>query len=315
MKGVLVTGANGFVGQVLLTKLVSAGYRVRATTRHKAPTGMDARLGVKWYTAPDMAEMPIEGCDTVIHLAARVHVMHERVGNPLAEFRRANVDATEQLARRAAASGVRRFVFLSSVKVNGQDTRPCHPFRADDVPSPEDAYALSKLEAETTLRRVAEQTGLEVVIIRPPLVYGPGVKGNFLSLLNWLRYGIPLPLASLKNRRSFVGVDNLCDLIATCTIHPAAANEIFLVSDDHDLSTPELLRLVGDAMGHPARLWPFPPSWLLRGGAMLGKTGMMQRLCGDLQIDMEKTKSMLAWRPPIDLETGLHRIFNNDRIR
>lgn len=237
--------------------------------------------------------------------------MDEQSADPLAAFRQVNVVASECLARRAAAAGVKRFVYLSSIKVNGEETAPGRPFFAQDDPAPEDAYGISKHEAEITLRRVAQETGLEVVIIRSPLVYGPGVKGNFQTMLNWLRRGLPLPLASLRNRRSLVGVDNLCDLIKTCLTHPGAANETFLVSDDHDLSTAELLRLVGHAIGHSARLWPLPTSWLLSGAAMIGKRGFARRLCGNLQVDIGKTKSLLGWAPPVEVETGLRRICTN----
>ncbi len=251
----------------------------------------------------------LDGCDAVVHLAARVHVMRERAADPLAEFRRVNVEATERLARSAAAAGARRFVFVSSVKVNGEETTAGEAFCADDAPAPEDAYGVSKHEAEEALRRVGVETGLEIVVIRPPLVYGPGVKGNFRTMLDWLRRGLPLPLASLDNRRSFVGVDNLCDLILCCLSHPDAANETFLVSDGQDLSTPELLRLAGDAMGLPARLWPCPPSLLKGAAALVGKPGIAQRLCGNLQVDISKTREVLGWHPLFSVEEELRRIF------
>ncbi len=235
--------------------------------------------------------------------------MRERAVDPLAEFRRANVSVSELLARRAAAAGVRRFVFLSSVKVNGEETVHGRPFRADDAPAPEDDYGVSKYEAELALRRVAAETGLEVVIIRPPLVYGPNVKGNFQTMLNWLRRGLPVPLASLDNRRSMVGLDNLCDLILTCLSHPRAANETFLVSDGHDLSIAELLRLAGEAMGRTARLWPCSPSLLKGAATMVGKPGIARRLCGNLQVDIRKTQDVLGWHPPFSVEEGLRSIF------
>lgn len=303
----LVTGATGFVGQALLPKLVAGEYAVRAVSRRQMPTGV--RAGIDWVVADLPSAASLDGCDAVVHLAARVHVMRERAADPLAEFRRVNVDATERLARRAAAAGVRRFVFLSSVKVNGEETAPGQPFRADDAPTPEDAYGVSKYEAEEALHRVAAETGLEVVIIRPPLVYGPGVKGNFRTMLDWLRRGLPLPLASLGNRRSLVGVDNLCDLILTCLSHPRAANETFLVSDGRDLSTAELLRLAGEAMGRPALLWPCPPSLLKGAAAMVGKPGIARRLCGNLQVGIGKTQDVLGWHPPFSVEEGLRRIF------
>lgn len=309
---VLVTGASGFVGRALIPILIENDWEVTALSRGRAPLqyGCDAR--VTWCRVADIdRDLPLSGCNVVVHLAARVHVMDEQSADPLAEFRQVNVVATERLARQAAAAGVRRLVYLSSVKVNGEETAPGRPFLAEDEPAPEDAYGISKHEAEIALRRVAQETGLEVVIIRPPLVYGPGVKGNFQTMLTWLRRGLPLPLASLENRRSLVGVGNLCDLIQICLTHRSAANETFLVSDDHDLSTAELLHFAGRAMGHPVRLWRFPVSWLQRGAAMIGKRGVARRLCGNLQVDIGKTKSSLDWVPPVDVETGLRRIFGN----
>lgn len=305
----LVTGAAGFVGRALLPKLLAAGFRVRAVSRSPVKVGGDATV-IEWQSCSDIEDATLEGCDTLIHLAARVHVMRETEADALAAFRRVNVDLAERLARRAVAAGVGRFVFLSSIKVNGEETRPGCPFFADDTPAPEDAYGLSKCEAEQALRRISEETGMEVVVIRPPLVYGPGVKGNFRSMLDWLDRGVPLPLASLDNRRSFVGVDNLCDLIVRCVTHPGAANQTFLVSDDQDLSTPDLLRLAADALGRPARLWPFPPALLEQTAALLGKGGIARRLCGSLQVDIGKTKSLLSWAPPVTAREGLRRIFD-----
>lgn len=309
---VLVTGASGFVGGALLPILIENAWEVIALSRGAPPPQNGFGRRANWCRIADFDfDLPLAGCNVVVHLAARVHVMDEQSADPLAEFRLANVAATERLARQAATAGVKRFVYLSSIKVNGEETAPGRPFSAEDVPAPEDAYGISKHEAEVVLRRVALETGLEVVIIRPPLVYGPGVRGNFKWMLNWLQRGLPLPLALLNNRRSLVGVGNLCDLIHICLTHPGAANEIFLVSDDHDLSTAELLRLAGQAMGHPARLWPFPPSWLRRGAAMIGKRAIASRVCGNLQVDIGKTKSSLDWAPPVDVKTGLSQIFDN----
>ena len=310
----LVTGATGFVGKALLPKLLAAGFRIRAVSRSPVKAGRDA-AAIEWQSCSDIGDAPLEGCDTLIHLAARVHVMRETEADALAAFRRVNVDLAERLARRAVAAGVRRFVFLSSIKVNGEETRPDHPFSADDTPAPEDAYGVSKCEAEQALRRIAEETGMEVVVIRPPLVYGPGVKGNFRSMLDWLGRGVPLPLALLDNRRSFVGVDNLCDLILTCLTHPGAANQTFLVSDDQDLSTPELIRMAADALGRPARLWPFPPALLERLATLLRKGGTARRLCGNLQVDIGKTKSLLSWAPPVTAIEGLRRILDERPVQ
>ena len=243
-----------------------------------------------------------------MHLAARVHVMNDKSSDPLAEFRRVNVEGTAALARQAAVAGVRRFVFLSSVKVNGEFTKPGHPFTADDVPSPEDPYGVSKHEAEQLLRKIAIETGMEVVIIRPPLVYGPGVKANFESMMRWLARGVPLPLAAVtQNRRSLVALNNLVDLIVTCLNHPAAANQTFLVSDGEDLSTTQLLKRMGAAIGQPARLFYLPPALLKLGATIINKPGIYQRLCGSLQLDIAKTRQLLGWIPPVSVDEGLRR--------
>lgn len=309
MGPLFITGATGFVGAALLPRLIGAGFRVAASTRVRNADCFDSQT-VSWQSVSSLDDdLPLIGTDAVIHLAARVHVMKESAADPLADYRRVNVDLTERLARRAAAAGVRRFVFLSSVKVNGEETLPGRPFRADDTPAPEDAYGISKHEAEQALRRVSVETGLEVAIIRPPLVYGPNVKGNFRTMLDWLRRGLPLPMASLDNRRSLVGVDNLCDLILTCLSHPQAANETFMISDGRDLSTAELLRMAGEAMGRPARLWPCPTLLLKSAATLVGKPGIARRLCDDLQVDIGKTRRVLGWQPPFSLEEGLCRIF------
>ena len=243
-----------------------------------------------------------------MHLAARVHVMNDKNPDPLAEFRRVNVEATANLARQAAAAGVKRFVFLSSVKVNGEFTEAGQPFTADDAPAPEDPYGVSKHEAEELLRQIAAETGMEVVIIRPPLVYGPGVKANFQSMMRWLARGVPLPLAAVtENRRSLVALDNLVDLIVTCLNHPAAANQTFLVSDGEDISTAELLNRMGAAMGKPARLFYLPPTLLKLGASVLKRPGIYQRLCGSLQLDIAKTRQLLGWTPPVSVDEGLRR--------
>lgn len=250
----------------------------------------------------------LRNVDQIVHLAARVHVMNDKCSDPLAEFRRVNVEGTAALARQAAVAGVRRFVYLSSVKVNGEFTEAGHPFTADDAPAPEDPYGVSKHEAEQLLRQIAAETGMEVVIIRPPLVYGPGVKANFESMMRWLARGVPLPLAAVtRNRRSLVALDNLVNLIVTCLHHPAAANQTFLVSDGEDLSTAQLLKRMGSAMGHPARLFYLPPALLQLGAAVLNKPGIYQRLCGSLQLDITKTRQLLDWTPPVSVDEGLRR--------
>jgi len=234
--------------------------------------------------------------------------MNEDAGDPLAEFRRVNVDGTLRLARQAAEAGVRRFVFVSSIKVNGEHSQPGHPFTADEIPAPGDPYGVSKCEAEAGLRALSQETGMEVVIIRPPLVYGPGVKANFLAMMRWLQRGVPLPLGGVTaNRRSLVFLDNLVDLIVTCIDHPAAANQTFLVSDDEDLSTAALLRRMAAALGRPARLVPVPAGLIVFGAKLIGRPGIAQRLCGSLQVDIGKTKAFLGWAPPISVDEGLRR--------
>ncbi len=250
-----------------------------------------------------------------MHLAARVHVMNDKSPDPLAEFRRVNVEGTVALARQAAIAGVRRFVFLSSVKVNGEFTEAGHLFTADDAPAPEDSYAVSKYEAEQLLRQIAAETGMEVVIIRPPLVYGPGVKANFESMMRCLARGVPLPLAAVtNNRRSLVALDNLVGLIVTCLNHPAAANQAFLVSDGKDLSTAQLLKRMGAAIGQPARLFYLPPTLLKLGASVLNRPGIYQRLCGSLQLDIAKTRQLLGWTPPVSVDEGLRRAAEGFRL-
>jgi nucleoside-diphosphate-sugar epimerase len=245
--------------------------------------------------------------DAVIHLAARVHVMKDTAPDPLAEFRRVNVHGTLNLTRQAAAAGVKRFVFVSSVKVNGESTLAGQAFTEADAPNPQDAYGVSKLEAEQGLREIAAQAGMEVVVIRPPLVYGPGVKANFAALMRAVRRGWPLPLGAVHNQRSLVALDNLVDFIVTCTTHPQAANQTFLVSDAHDLSIPQLVRGLARAAGVPARLLPVPV-WVLQAGAtLLGKGDAVRRLCGNLQVDISKARELLAWVPPVAVDEGLRR--------
>lgn len=301
---VLITGGTGFVGQLLARTIQAQGHDVVRAVRQAQPDSVLISTvdgSTSWHEA-------LQGCDSVVHLAARVHVMNDKSTDPLREFRRVNVEGTANLARQAAAAGVRRFVSLSSVKVNGEATQVGHPFAADDTPSPEDPYGISKHEAELVLRQIAKETGMEVVIIRPPLVYGPGVKANFASMMRWLCRGIPLPLAAVThNRRSLVALDNLVDLIVTCLNHPAAANQTFLVSDGEDLSTAELLKRLGAAMGHPARLFYLPPVLLKLGALVSNKPGIYQRLCGSLQLDIAKTRQLLGWTPPVSVDEGLRR--------
>ncbi len=307
---VLVTGANGFVGQAVLLRLNGmSGVTAMGSVRR---AGKVADAGAPLVTVGELSAQTdwsgaLAGVQAVVHTAARVHVMQEAAADPLAEFRRVNVQGTLNLARQAAAAGVRRFVFISSIKVNGEATQLGCPFTADDTPAPLDAYGVSKMEAEQRLREIAVQTGMEVVIIRPPLVYGPGVKANFAAMVRWLKRGVPLPLGAIHNQRSLVALDNLVDLIVTCLTHPAAANQTFLVSDGEDVSTTELLRRMGQALGRPARLMPVPGGWLKLAATMVGKQDVAQRLCGSLQVDIEKTRRLLGWAPPISLDEGLRQ--------
>jgi len=256
-------------------------------------------------------DLALTGMDVVVHTAARVHVMDDSAQDPLTEFRDVNVTGTMNLARQAAAAGVKRFVFISSIKVNGEQTSGSQQFESTDSPALEDPYGVSKWEAEVGLKKLALETGMEVVIIRPPLVYGPGVKGNFASMIKLVEKGLPLPLGAIHNKRSLVALDNLVDLIITCIDHHAAANQTFLVSDGEDLSTTELLRGVAEAIGKPSRLIPVPASLLQFGATLLGKKAVAKRLLGSLQVDISHTQECLNWTPPLTVKQGLQRCFPN----
>lgn len=303
---VLLTGATGFVGRALVARLLTDNVLLTAAVRKKATVlGKQAKqVVVPELTAQSEWQPALAGQDVVIHSAARVHVMNDQSADPLAEFRKTNVDGTLNLARQAAASGVKRFIFISSIKVNGEGTAPGRPYNAFDTPVPQDPYGISKMEAEEGVRLIAQETGMEVVIIRPVLVYGPEVKANFRSMMNWMNKGVPLPLGAIHNKRSLVSLDNLVDLIVTCIDHPAAANQTFLVSDDEDLSTTEMLRRMARALGKPARLIPVPSAWLESGAALLGKRAVAQRLCGSLQVDIRHTRETLNWTPPVSVDEG-----------
>lgn len=301
---ILVTGANGFLGKVLCLELRASGLTVRAAVRTENFSGSDV---VRVSAIDDKTDWTdaLRDIVVVIHLAARVHVMTDKASNPLAEFRRVNVAGTENLARQAAHAGVKRLVYVSSIKVNGEATDGTGKFCELDVPDPQDPYGVSKYEAEQALHRVAAETGLEVVIVRPPLVYGAGVKGNFAQMLKVLARGIPLPLATVNNRRSLIYVGNLVDTLMLCATHPKAAGQTYLVSDGEDISTPDLLRQLGDAMGHPARLLPCPQALLTLAGRMTGKADQIERLLGSLRIDSGKIRRELGWTPPYTLQQGL----------
>ena len=305
--GILITGANGFVGCALTHHLLDAGWPVSCAMR--SDNMLDSRIRRK-VTVPsvdahtDWADA-LSGCEVVIHLAARVHVMHDSASDPLAEFRKTNVEGTLNLAQQAAAAGVKRFIFISSIKVNGEQTLPGRPFTEADVARPQDAYGQSKYEAEQGLMSIAKQIGMEVVIIRPPLIYGAGVKANFASMLHYVKRGMPLPLGAIHNKRSFVYLGNLLSLIECCIDHPAAANQVFLVSDGHDLSTTALLRCCAVALDVKARLLPVPQGVIEFFAAMLGKKAVAQRLCGNLQVDISKARTVLGWTPPVSVADGL----------
>jgi len=309
---VLVTGANGFLGGTLFRRLCS-GNDVECEGAVRSRPGI-INAADNMVTVGDMGAViewssVVSGIEVVVHTAARAHIMNDEVTDPLAEYRKVNVEGTLNLARQAAAAGVKRFIFISSIKVNGEQTATGQPFFSHDAPSPEDCYGISKHEAEQGLRELATETGMEVVIIRPPLVYGPGVKGNFASMIKLVGKGLPLPLGAVHNQRSLVALDNLVDLIITCIDHPGAANQTFLVSDGEDISTTQLLQGVAQAMGKPSRLIPVPASLLQFAATLLGKKSVAQRLLGSLQVDISHTQKCLNWTPRLTLKQGLQRCF------
>jgi nucleoside-diphosphate-sugar epimerase len=308
---ILVTGASGFVGRAVVCRLAADDDwgGVVAAVRHSQtclpPSVSVVNVGditptTDWASA-------LKNVVAVVHCAARVHVMKDSAANPLDAYRFVNVDGTLNLARQAALAGVRRFVYISSIKVNGEATKPGRPFTADDRPAPIDPYGISKMEAEEGLRALARETGMEVVIVRPPLVYGPGVKANFASMMRWIARGVPLPLGRIQNARSMVSLDNLVNLLITCLKHPAAAGETFLVSDGADVSTTELLHRTARAMGKNARLIPVPAHLLERCARMVGRQEVARRLCGSLHVDIDKTCRILGWQPPLTLDQGLEK--------
>ena len=303
-KSVLVTGATGFVGSRLVVKMSEAGFSViRALRRAGSVEGVvvgDIDGQTDWREA-------LQGVDVVVHLAARVHIMDDQASDPLAEYRKTNLDGTLKLAEAAVEQGVRRFVYLSSIKVNGESADADHPFTEADTPQPQGAYAVSKWEAEQALMAFAQRSGLEVVIVRPPLVYGPGVKANFQKLMGIVAKPYPLPLASVNNRRSLLGLENLVDFIVLCVTHPEAANEVFLVADAEAPSTPELIRKIAALRGMHCRLVCFPPALLRLAGKILHKNAMVSRVCDSLVIDAAKARELLGWQPRVSLDEELQR--------
>ncbi len=292
---ILLTGASGFVGAAFLKKLQREGCDVRALSR-----AFEMSKETNFATA-------LDGIGTVVHLAARAHVMQDAHADPLAAYRAVNVEGTLNLARQAAVAGVTRFVFVSSVKVNGERTEVGQAFTEADIPKPQDAYGISKHEAELGLRELAADTGMQIVIVRPPLVYGPGVRANFASLMTVVKRGWPLPLARVDNKRSLVALGNLVDFLFLCTSAPQAANQTFMVSDGCDVSTPELIKHMARAMGVREHLFPIPVAVLKVVSKLFGKTAAVQRVCESLQVDISKAKKLLGWTPPVPFDEGLRR--------
>ncbi|OBA00459.1 UDP-glucose 4-epimerase family protein [Halomonas sp. G11] len=308
---ILLTGATGFVGKRLVDQINDQGVHVlTCAVRRSGSAKYGHEVLVDGLHADTDWSSALSGQpEVVIHAAARAHVMKDEVPDPLAEYRKVNVEGTLHLALQAAKAGVSRFIYISSIKVNGEQTPKSKPFTVENVPTPQDPYGVSKLEAENGLLEIASETEMEVVIIRAPLVYGPGVKGNFASMIKLVEKGLPLPLGAIHNKRSLVALDNLVDLIITCVDHPAAANQVFLAGDGQDVSTTELFCGVAQAMGKPACLIPVHAGILMFGARLLGKQTVAQRLLGSLQVDISKTRKILGWEPPLTVEEGLRRCF------
>ena len=304
---ILVTGASGFVGRALCDAFLRAEYaKYSIVPAVRSPRGLPGECVVGEIDGKTDWRAALHGVHAVVHLAARVHLMRDVAADPLAQYRAVNVDGTLNLARQAAAAGVRRFVFVSSIKVNGEERTA--PYTEADTPAPEDAYALSKWEAEQGLRQIAAEAGLEgmeIVILRPPLVYGPGVGANFLALLRAVARGIPLPLGAISNQRSLIYVGNLVDAIRCCLEHPAAAGQTFLVSDGEAVSTPELVRRMAVALGRPTRLVALPVPLLRAAATLAGKSALAIRLLDSLSVDDTSIRRDLGWTPPFTLDEGL----------
>ena len=316
---ILVTGATGFVGQAVITELLRQEHNVVASVRkHSA----DLPLKIKQVNTGELSSAinwhdVVSNMAVVIHLAARVHVMNDDSSDPLTEFRRVNTEATLNLAKQAVMAGVKRFIFISSIKVNGEMTGAASPypeeegikerFTENDSFVPIDPYGLSKYEAEQGLLALAKDTGMEVVIIRPPLVYGPGVRANFASMVRWVNKGVPLPLGAVHNQRSLIALDNLVSFISHCIDHPKAANEVFLISDGEDVSTTELLQKVAKALGKKSRLIPVPVGLMTFAAKLIGKSDVANRLFGSLQVDSSKARNLLGWKPVITMDAQLKK--------
>ncbi len=313
---ILVTGGTGFVGGAFLARMNrEPRYNLSAVSRiadFKFPPYVKPVIveGLSWEA--DWTDA-VKGIDIIVHFAARAHTMHDNEADPLKWFRLVNVEGTLNLARQAACVGTKRFIFISSIKVNGEETKPHRPYTEGDLPAPKSFYGISKLEAEYKLKNLVTETGMELVIIRPSLVYGPGVQGNLRKLISWVEVGIPLPFGAIKNKRSFVGIDNLAGLITRCLEHPAAANETFLAGDGEDLSTAELLQKVALALERKCRLIPVPQLILKLAGSLFRQEKIVQRLCGSLQVDITKARTLLDWTPSVDVGEGLRRAVTVDK--
>jgi nucleoside-diphosphate-sugar epimerase len=307
-KSVLVTGTNGFVGEALCQLLVQKeDFEVKGAVRKLYPH-LEPRIN--YYQTGNIDAQTnwseaLIGTDIVIHLASRVHLLKDPAPAPLEEFRRINVEGTINLAKQAIQAGVKRFIFASSIKANGEETGTDYAYQEKDTPKPQDGYGISKWEAEQALYQLAAESGLEVVILRPPLMYGPKVKANFLRLLKIVDQGVPLPFASIQNQRSFLYLGNFVDAIWHCMQHPQAVGQTFLVSDGEDISTPELIRQIAKALNRPARLFPCPPSLIQFAGQLTNKSSTVERLVGSLLIDSNKIRNQLGWKPPYTLQQGI----------
>lgn len=305
---ILITGGSGFIGFHLISALQSQGYTIRILQRSGQPLNFpNCEYFEQDITLDGDFRKIMNGVDAVIHLAGRAHKKDSQNEHNFEEFFSTNVVGTRNIANHAVSAKVKRFIFLSTVKVNGEETRRDHQFNASDPPEPEDMYAITKHQAEIELMNLTKSSGMDFVIIRPPLVYGPGVKGNFLHLIRGVSSGLLWPLGSVKNKRSLVAIDNLIDLIIVCITHPLAANEVFLISDDQDISTPYLLKCIGEALSKRVRLFSVPVPWLLMIAGLVGKREVMRRVCMSLQVDISKTKNILGWTPIITFEDAIKK--------